>query len=322
MVGEASAVADEVGEAVVLLGHCVDAGEVCLSCDGDVLLLFVCGGFADVNDVEWFELEDGVAYEAEVFVEGELEVFCGCRGVFCGVHVAHSTEDVYACERAGLCDAACQQYHVSDGGVLGVGILAGIVDFAVHLYGEVALHVELVGDEEYVAVVERDVYGGSVEYAFRIDAQYFAVLVFFFAMHDGALGVCAFDEAVGSEQQVFDALYLVAELVFSGMLYGSAHFYHVIVAHEVFVGFHEVAVCHLEGSHLRVFDGVDGVFVAHGSLQSDAFRVGFAVESACVFQEVFYCLAFLHFVPHGSFHVSDDFHEAVVWSYFDDVAVG
>ena len=310
--GEASGGLHQVAKAIVLLGHGVLAGKVDTAADAHVLLLLVARAAADVDFVEGLEVEDGVLNHAEVLVQLEGELLSQPVVVVGGGGVGDSAVYVDVCQAGSIGHASGHQDNVLQGGVVGVGILAGVDHLALHVEVPFAAHVVL---------LQGDVGLGAVEYALEVYAHHLEAEVLLLAVHHGALLIGILPQAVGGLNEFPYALDVVAELELACMVDGAAHLHHVAVLHHHAVHIDFVAVLDDESAHFKLVDGVDASFVAGLARQPDVLGVGVAGVAAGKPEQLLYALIVAHLIVHGSLDLAVHLHQAVVGAHHDDVLV-
>ena len=175
---------------------------------------------------------EGAVTLCQVLVNGYAECFSHLAVVLGGVCIAHATEHIHLGQRGGICESACLQDEVFHRGVLGKLIYSGVEHLSVDGQSLLALHIHHAGDEEHIALAQRDVGAGTCDDAFYIHRHHLQCEVFLLPVHHGARLESILGKSVNSLEQVLYALYVAAQLELSGVLHCSAHLHQVAVARD------------------------------------------------------------------------------------------
>ena len=224
-------------------------------------------------------------------------------------------------QAGGLGHASGLQDNVLQGGIVGIGILAGIDHLALHVEVPLAAHLGLAGHKEHVVLLQGYVGHCAVYDALEVHAHHLEAEVLLLAVHHGTLLVGVLPQAVGGLNQFLDALYVVAELKLACMVDGAAHLHHVAVLHHHAVHIDFIAVLDDKSAHVKLSDGVYAPFVAGFARQSYVLGVGIAGVAAGKPEQLLHALIVAHLIVHGALHLAVHLHQAVVGAHHDDVLV-
>ena len=224
--------------------------------------------------------------------------------------------------RCRLLQTACLKDKVLQCLVSSIFISTGELHFTVNGDDRLNLHLLLGGNKQHIFVLQGDVGHRSVQDSLNVDSYDLQRAVCLLPVHDGMGGESILGKSLSLFEQRLHAARLLAQLVHARPEHGTFHLNHVgktgnngVNTHRVLIGYAER--CHIELSH--IVDRIAGSRLPH---HAHRFLVGIACKAACIVDKSTHALVLLHFIEHGTLHLSRNVDQTVVGSYGNDIVVG
>ena len=139
--------------------------------------------------------------------------------------------------------------------------MSGIYHLALNVNDSLSKHVGFCRDKEHVVVVQGYVAYGSGEDAMYVHAYHAQGQVLVFTVHNGSAFIHVLAQAVSRQQQGADRVNVLADFVYTFMLYCAPHFHLVAESCSDTVNLHHIFVGEGEGAHAEFINGVYAVLV-------------------------------------------------------------